>query len=447
MQESRQTRTSSLEWNILEWSGLGPEERGRLLRRPAQSGPGIADRVAAIIGEVRSGGDGALSRLTAELDGVVPTVFEYGPEDLQSAADRAEPGLLQAIRDASARIESFHAADRPREGRVETAPGLSCEVRYHALSPVGLYIPGGSAPLVSTVLMLAVPAVLAGCEDIIICSPPGRDGAVATEILAAAQLCGLSRVFCAGGAQAVAAMAYGTQTVPKCVKIFGPGNAWVTEAKQQVSQDPDGAAIDLPAGPSEVLVIADDSANPEFIAWDLLSQAEHGPDSQVVLLTDSAVLAQAVADRLGQLVPRSPRAEILVQSLGASRIIRVRDIDEALEISNRYAPEHLILNIRNASERAERVRNAGSVFIGPWTPESLGDYCSGTNHVLPTYGWARSHGALGLGDFMRRITFQEASREALAAVGPTAEKLAEVEGLDAHRMAVRARIDDPGESR
>jgi histidinol dehydrogenase len=237
-------------------------------------------------------------------------------------------------------------------------------------------------------------------------------------------------------------MAYGTESIPKCAKIFGPGNTWVTEAKQQVSQDPQGAAIDLPAGPSEVLVIADSGANPEFIAWDLLSQAEHGPDSQVLLVSDSDKLAAAVITKLQELVPLSPRAAILYKSLAESRIILVEDLDSAIDLSNRYAPEHLVLNTADATGLANRVKNAGSVFIGPWTPESLGDYCSGTNHVLPTYGWARSHGALGMGDFMRRMTFQQASRAALHEVGPTAEKLASVEGLDAHRMAVRARLDD-----
>ena len=239
-------------------------------------------------------------------------------------------------------------------------------------------------------------------------------------------------------------MAYGTDSVPRCKKIFGPGNSWVTEAKQQVSQDPGGAAIDLPAGPSEVLVIADAQANPEFIAWDLLSQAEHGPDSQVILLTDSNELAEAVIIKLKELAPQSPRADILEKSLAESRVIRVNDLQTAIELSNEYAPEHLIINTVNAGEIAEQAVNTGSVFIGPWTPESLGDYCSGTNHVLPTYGWTRSHGALGMGDFMRRMTLQKASRQALENVGRTAEKLAEVEGLDAHRMAVRARLNSGG---
>jgi histidinol dehydrogenase len=426
---------------IIQWSGLGQREREKALRRPVFANPELTASVATIIQRVRTGGDQALAALTRELDGVIPQDPVLGPDDLRAAADGVDTKLINAIREAGSRIRTFHQADLPRENSIETAPGLTCEVRYQALSPAGLYIPGGSAPLVSTVMMLAIPAVLAGCEDIVMCTPPDQSGQIAAEILAAAHLCGVTRVFCAGGAQAVAAMAYGTQSIPRCAKIFGPGNAWVTEAKQQVSQDPEGAAIDLPAGPSEVLVIADAGANPEFIAWDLLSQAEHGPDSQVILLTDSASLADAVIAQIRKLAPLSPRSSILEQSLGESRIILVDSLDAAIEISNGYAPEHLILNTTNASGLADKVRNAGSVFIGPWTPESLGDYCSGTNHVLPTYGWARSHGALGVGDFMRRMTFQTASRDALALVGPVAETLAEVEGLDAHRMAVRARLD------
>jgi histidinol dehydrogenase len=428
------------ELNVIEWSTLSPAQAAQLLQRPVSRNPGLRDSVAAIIGRVRAGGDQALAELTHEFDGAAPDALALTGPDLAAAADRADPELAQAIRDAAARIERFHAADRPRDGRIETAPGLTCEVRYQPLSPIGLYIPGGSAPLVSTVLMLAIPAALAGCEEVVMCSPPGRDGRIAGEVLAAAHLCGVRRVFCAGGAQAIAAMAYGTESVPSCTKIFGPGNAWVTEAKQQVSQDPLGASIDMPAGPSEVLVIADDGADPEHTAWDLLAQAEHGPDSQVVLLTDSRELADSVIAQVRRLAPRLPRAAILERSLAESRIVRVETIDSAIELSNRYAPEHLILNTRDAGELADRVRNAGSVFVGGWTPESLGDYCSGTNHVLPTYGWARSHGALGLGDFMRRMTFQQATREGLERVGPTAERLAAVEGLEAHRMAVTARL-------
>ena len=426
--------------NSIRWTEQDAEQRDSLLQRPVFANPGLAASVAAIIARVRDGGDQALQELTAEFDGCTTGPVEIAAEEIQSALNRVDEELLEAIKEAGDRIRAFHAADRPRDGRVETAPGLVCEVRYQALSPVGLYVPGGSAPLVSTVMMLAIPATLAGCDEVVMCSPPGNNGKIADEILAAASLCGVGRVFCVGGAQAVAAMAYGTETIPRCAKIFGPGNSWVTEAKQQVSQDPAGAAIDMPAGPSEVLVIADGDANPEFVTWDLMSQAEHGPDSQSILVTDDESLANAVINRLQELGPRSPRADILKQSLAASRIICVASLEEAMALSNNYAPEHLILNTANADKLAGKVKNAGSVFIGPWTPESLGDYCSGTNHVLPTYGWARSHGALGTGDFMRRMTFQQASRDALVKVGPCAEKLAEVEGLEAHRMAVSARL-------
>lgn len=425
----------------IPWKDQDKEQQDRLLQRPVFENAGLQSAVADILQRVRHGGDRALLALTAELDGCELGSVEVTKEELDAASGRISDDLRSALEDAAGRIRAFHRADRPSNQQVETAPGLLCEVRYQPLTPVGLYIPGGSAPLISTVMMLAIPAVLAGCEEIVMCSPPGDDGRVADEILAAARLCGVKRVFCAGGAQAIAAMAYGTGTVPRCAKIFGPGNAWVTEAKQQVSLDPMGAAIDLPAGPSEVLVIADSQANPEFVAWDLMSQAEHGPDSQSILVTDCETFAARVIERISDLAPRSPRAAILEESLAASRILCVDDLEEAVALSNRYAPEHLIINTANATELAEQVRDAGSVFVGPWTPESLGDYCSGTNHVLPTYGWARSHGALGTADFMRRMTFQEASREALEQVGPCAETLAEVEGLEAHRMAVRARIE------
>ncbi len=425
---------------MIRWSSLTPQDRQDLLQRPVSRQGDIGESVAAIIRQVRNGGDRALQELTRKLDRAEPPQLELGPAEMQAALESIDPKVDQAIQDAMSRIEVFHAADLPTNVKVKTAPGLNCEVRYLALSPVGLYIPGGSAPLVSTVLMLAIPARLAGCREVIMCSPPASNGEIPPEILAAAQLCGVDRVFCAGGAQAVAALAYGTETIPRCAKIFGPGNVWVTEAKQQVSRDPDGAAIDMPAGPSEVLVIADRDANPEFIAWDLLSQAEHGPDSQVLLVTDSANLASALIEKLQTLAPTTTRAAILEQSLREARVILVDNISEALQISNAYAPEHLIINTADAAALAEQVENAGSVFIGPWTPESLGDYCSGPNHVLPTYGWARSFGALGVSDYMRRMTLQQASRSALAKVGPTAQILAAVEGLEAHRMAVSVRL-------
>lgn len=430
---------------ICQWSNLNLEQQDKLLKRPLSNSSGREEAVAGIIEKVRKEGDLALAELTAKFDVTTADVLVVQASELLTAAVTVSPRLSQAIEDAGKRIRSFHSADMPVDSEIETAPGIRCEVRYQPLSPVGLYIPGGSAPLVSTVLMLALPAKLAGCREIIICSPPGVNGKIADEILAAAHYAGVDKVFCVGGAQAIAAMAYGTESIPRCSKIFGPGNAWVTEAKQQVSQDPQGAAIDMPAGPSEVLVIADQHAltenGAEFIAWDLLSQAEHGPDSQVLLVTESKLLAETVIEKLNTLLQQTNRADILCQSLQAARFITVDNLDQALEISELYAPEHLIINTRNPREAAKQVRNAGSVFIGRWTPESLGDYCSGTNHVLPTYGWARSFGALGVSDFKRRMTLQEASRSGLQLIGPTAEILAEVEGLNAHKMAVTSRLN------
>ncbi len=426
------------------WATLDKAQQNVLLQRPAQDAGERGQAVADIIRSVREGGDETVQSFTQRFDGCNPAQYRYGQAAMQAAWKRIDPAMAQALEEAAGRIRAFHEADLPRDMAIETAPGLRCEVVYRPLQSVGLYIPGGSAPLVSTVLMLAIPAAIAGCREIVLCSPPGPEGQVPTEILAAAALCGVTEVFCCGGAQAIAAMAYGTEQVPRCQKIFGPGNAWVTEAKQQVAQDPSGAAIDMPAGPSEVLVIADEAAlqndGAELVAWDLLSQAEHGPDSQVLLLTDSVKLAEAVVEQLELLAPASPRAAILEKSLGSSRIIITQDLDEAMRVSEQYAPEHLIINTADATQRAHEVIHAGSVFIGRWTPESLGDYCSGPNHVLPTYGWARSHGALGVTDFLRRMTLQQASAAALQQVGPCAETLAAFEGLDAHRMAVSARL-------
>lgn len=426
------------------WSELDPDQQQALLARPSLDSGNRKPAVADIISEVRNGGDASVQKLTQRFDGVAALHYRYDKSALAAAWKLISPELGQALQQAAGRIRAFHQADVPADREIETAPGLRCSVVYRPLETVGLYAPGGSAPLVSTVLMLAIPAQIAGCSNIVLCSPPNAEGQVPPEILAAASLCGVTEVFCCGGAQAIAAMAYGTEQIPRCHKIFGPGNAWVTEAKQQVSQDPAGAAIDMPAGPSEVLVIADAAAlrgnGAELIAWDLLSQAEHGPDSQVLLLTDSRELADAVIQQLERLAPTAPRAAILEKSLPNSRIILTTDLDEAMQVSERYAPEHLILNTTDARQRSEQVQQAGSVFIGRWTTESLGDYCSGPNHVLPTYGWARSHGALGTTDFLRRMTLQEASAAALQEVGPCAEILAAFEGLDAHRMAVSARL-------
>ncbi|MDX1557058.1 MAG: histidinol dehydrogenase [Xanthomonadales bacterium] len=419
---------------------MSPEEQREALMRPQRQVSDLFERVADIIREVRSGGDEALVALTEAFDGIRVTSIRIDRDQLVAARAQCPDKLLRAMADAERCIRTFHAADIPAGARLETSPGMQCEVRYHPIEPVGLYVPGGSAPLLSTVLMLGVPAKLAGCRNVVLCTPPGPDGSVVPEVLAAASLCDIEQVFAVGGAQAIAAMAYGTPSVPRCSKIFGPGNAWVTEAKQQVSMDPQGAAIDLPAGPSEVLVIADDTADPVCVAWDLLSQAEHGPDSQVILLTDDRDRAAMVVDHMVALAARLPRAQTVEASMAATRVIVVDDLAQALSIANRYAPEHLIVNCRNPRRIADQARNAGSIFIGPWTPESLGDYCSGTNHVLPTYGWARSHSALSVNDFMRRFTVQEASFEALATLGVTAETLATFEGLEAHRMAVRHRL-------
>ena len=430
---------------MLSWADQDAKAKAALLARPAIDFASLAKSVAEIIQDVRKAKDSSVQALTLRFDRVSPSPYSYDAEAMAAALQNIDPGLAQALQEAAGRIRAFHEADIPANRDIETAPGLQCSVVYKPLDTVGLYVPGGSAPLVSTVLMLAIPAQIAACREVIICSPPNQQGRVPDEILAAASLCGVSQVFCCGGAQAIAAMAYGTDQIPRCRKIFGPGNSWVTEAKQQVSQDPAGAAIDMPAGPSEVLVIADEAAlqdnGAELIAWDLLSQAEHGPDSQVLLLTDSPALAEAVIEQLDRLAPDSPRAEILEKSLASSRIILVPDLKTALDVSEQYAPEHLIVNTADAESLASQVQQAGSVFIGRWTPESLGDYCSGPNHVLPTYGWARSHGALGVTDYLRRMTLQQASASALQQVGPCAETLAGFEGLDAHRMAVRSRLD------
>ncbi|MEO6953244.1 MAG: histidinol dehydrogenase, partial [Polyangia bacterium] len=324
--------------------------------------------------------------------------------------------------------------------RVETSPGVVCERFETPISAVGIYVPAGSAPLPSAAIMSAVPAAIAGCELRILCTPPRADGRADPAILVAARLCGVTHIYKVGGAQAIAAMAYGTRTIPKVDKIFGPGNAWVTAAKLLVAQDPAGAAYDLPAGPSEVLVIADDAANPEFVAADLLAQAEHDPSSQVVLLTPSRSLADRAIAAIDRQQAGLSRRAITAEALRRSRVILVADLDTALDVSNRYAPEHLILQVEAARSWLPKVKAAGSVFLGAWTPEPMGDYCSGTNHVLPTYGYARAFSGLALADFMRRITVQELTPAGLADLGPVAVTLAQLEGLDAHANAVSVRL-------
>ncbi len=427
---------------ILNWPQLTRQQQSGVLKRPEIETVALAQTVAAIISTVRQGGDEALRAYSLQFDQVEIDSFVVSQDNIDEAVARCDAGLLDDLDAAIGRIEAFHHAGLPRDVSMETAPGLLCEARYLPISPVGLYVPGGSAPLVSTVLMLGIPARLAGCEKVVLCTPPSADGGINPAILAAASRCGISEVFMAGGAQAIAAMAYGTQSIPSCAKLYGPGNAWVTEAKRQVASTPSGAAQDLPAGPSEVLVIADQSADPVACCWDLLSQAEHGPDSQAILISDSSDLLKAVQEQIQPMAAGLPRAEILSSSLRSMRLIKVEGIEQAIDISNRYAPEHLILNCADAVRLADRVTSAGSVFVGAWTPESLGDYCSGTNHVLPTYGYARAYGGLCVSDFMRRMTLQTARPEGLREAGPVAARLAAAEGLDAHRMAVEYRLSN-----
>jgi histidinol dehydrogenase len=364
--------------------------------------------------------------------------------ELEAAERELTEAQRAAIRAAAANIEAFHRPQVLQPFAVDTARGVRCERVVRAIENVGLYVPAGNAPLPSTALMLGVPARLAGCKTRILCSPVQANGRVDAAVLYAARVAGVERVFKLGGAQAVAAMAYGTESVPKVDKIYGPGNTWVTEAKAQVDRDPAGAARDYPAGPSEVLVIADASANPAFVAADLLSQAEHGADSQVLLVTTSPALAAAVAVALEAQKARLKRRQLVEGALAHSSTLVVADLATAFEISNRYAPEHLILQVERPRDWLARVTAAGSVFLGPWTPESVGDYCSGTNHVLPTYGYARRYSSLGVADFLRSMTVQELTLEGLRTIGPIATTLAALEGLDAHAWAVDERLNAAG---
>ena len=412
------------------------------MRRPTlPTDDRVRREVAGILEQVRSDGDRALIRLTRELDRVEIPDLLVSPQEFEEADSSLRPEERSAIRIAAANISAFHRAQVPQPLSVETTPGVVCERLVRPIASVGLYVPAGSAPLPSTALMLGVPASLAECPTRVLCSPPRTDGRVDPAVLYAAGICGISTVVRAGGAQAIGAMAYGTESVPRVDKLFGPGNAWVTEAKEQVAADPRGAARDLPAGPSEVLVIADEKAEPSFVAADLLSQAEHGIDSQVILLTPSERLLDRVLSEVEAQTKPLTRRGIVRQSLAHSRAILVRDLPTAIDVSNRYAPEHLIVQIENPRRILDRVIAAGSVFLGPWAPETVGDYCSGTNHVLPTYGFARAYSGLGVSDFLRTMTVQTLTADGLRAVGPIAERLAALEGLDAHGQAVRKRLE------
>lgn len=426
----------------LSWSALDGDGRQQALRRPARERCGdIADTVATLIDEVRTGGDAALRELTLRLDGAALDSLAVSEAEFDAACAAVPAALLEAIDGAAGRINRFHRAGMPAPFAVETAPGVRCERIVRPIGRVGLYVPAGSAPLPSTALMLAIPAVLAGCDQVVMCTPPRADGSVEPAVLVAAARCGVRRIFKLGGAQAIAAMAFGTGSVPRCDKLFGPGNRFVTEAKRQVAQMEGGPGIDMPAGPSEVLVIADAGANPRFVAADLLAQAEHGPDSQVILLSDDAGMLERVGIELDRQLPALPRRDIARQALQASCLIQVDSLEQAFAISNDYAPEHLILAVREPRTWLPKVRAAGSVFLGDWTPEALGDYCSGPNHVLPTGGAARFTGGLGVADFQLAISVQEANQEGLAVVGPCAMTLAAAERLDAHRLAVLLRLE------
>lgn len=427
----------------LNWSDAAPAERTQALRRPAQqAADAITTAVAALIRDVRARGDEALRELTTRLDGVSIDAFEIDADAITEAITALPQSLRDAIDDAADRIEHFHRAGMTQPYAIDTAPGVRCERVLRPIRRVGLYVPAGSAPLPSTALMLGVPARLAGCRDVVLCTPPRKDGTADPAVLYAASRCGITRIFLLGGAQAIAAMAFGTASVPKCDKLFGPGNAYVTEAKRQVAMIEGGAAIDMPAGPSEVLVIADAGANARFVAADLLSQAEHGPDSQVILVSDDAALVSAVEAAIDEQLRTLPRADIARRALEASRLIDVDSLETAFEISNEYAPEHLIVAVRDARRWLPSIEAAGSVFLGDWSPEALGDYCSGTNHVLPTSGAARFVGGLNVASFQVAITVQDVEPRGLAAIGPCAVELASAEGLDAHRLAVALRLQE-----
>ncbi len=420
------------------WDKLTDLEKKNILLRPMiTQHENIKNQVRAIIQQVKSEGDQAIIQLTNKFDGVSLADLKVTLEECKTSFT-----AINSMEFAKKQIETYHQSQLPRNLRVETCQGVFCERQARPIESVGLYIPGGSAPLISTVLMLGVPARIAGCPLRILCTPPKPDGTIDPNLLAAAKLCGIEHVYKIGGAQAIAAMAYGTETIPKVDKIFGPGNAWVTQAKIQISEDPNGANIDMPAGPSELMVIADNNANPAYIAADLLSQAEHGADSQVMLVSLSEVLAAKVESCIEEQLQHLSRKKLIIHSLNNSRIIITDTMNEAIDISNAYAPEHLSLQIDGPDHFIKDIKNAGAVFLGQWTPETAGDYVTGSNHVLPTYGYARSYSGLSVTDFMKFISFQKVSKQGLEKIGPYAEKLAALEGLDAHKQAVSLRLNE-----
>ncbi|MCF2594124.1 histidinol dehydrogenase [Bacteroides caecigallinarum] len=422
--------------NIIKYPARS--EWKNLLSRPTLNTATLRDTVLQVLGDIREKGDKAVIECEEKFDKVKLASLEVTEEEFIEAEKTTDIKLKEAIGKALENIRKFHASQKFEGQKVTTSTGVTCWQKAVAIEKVGLYIPGGTAPLFSTVLMLAAPAKIAGCKEIVLCSPPNREGKINPAILYAAKAAGVSRIFKAGGVQAIGAMAYGTESIPKVYKIFGPGNQYVMAAKQEVSLH--DVAIDMPAGPSEVAVLADETANPAYVASDLLSQAEHGVDSQSILITTSEQLINAVQEEVEKQLAVLPRKEITEKSLSHSKLILVNSIDEAIDMSNEYAPEHLIIETKDYMQIAERIVNAGSVFLGPYTPESAGDYASGTNHTLPTNGYAKAYSGVNLDSFTRKITFQEITREGIMNIGPTIETMAANEFLDAHKNAVTVRL-------
>lgn len=410
----------------------------QLIQRPQIELEFLESSIRNILNRVKKSGDQALKDLTLQFDKVSIDDLVVSKKEVAEAENSLSSELKDAIRTAAANIEKFHKAQRRDTMKVETTTGVVCWRKAVAIDKVGIYIPGGSAPLFSTVLMLGIPARLAECKEVILCSPPDKQGKINPAILFAANLVGVTRIFKVGGAQAIAAMAYGTETIPNVYKIFGPGNQYVTKAKQLVTED--GVAIDMPAGPSEVLIFADDTAVPSFVAADLLSQAEHGEDSQVMLVVQDESIVKPIQAELKTQLEKLPRKSIAEKSLANSRLVVFKELDNAIDFINQYAPEHLIINHRSLHEVADKITNAGSVFLGNYSPEAIGDYASGTNHTLPTNGYARSYAGVSLESFLKYITFQQVSEEGLKDLGPVVEKMAEAEQLIGHKMAISVRL-------
>ena len=424
------------------WKNLGEEARGLALARPQTiSDNSLNAGVQEILSDVRQNGDEALNRLTQKFDDVVVDALELPKTDLKAAWDALPPSDQAVIERARRNIKLFHEAQIQGPIEVETEPGVVCQRISRAIETAGLYVPGGTAPLVSTLLMLAVPAQVAGVQNRIVVTPPSKDGRVNTTILAAAYRCNVSRLFIVGGAQAIAALAYGTETIPKCDKIYGPGNSWVAAAKSLVAQETGGPAIDLPAGPSEAMVVADNAADPIFVASDLLSQAEHDTVAQVVCVATSSKVAESIEAELEKQIAELPREKIARASLKHGRMIIAEERADIIDIINRYAPEHLVVQLRDPDTYVGAIRNAGSIFLGPWTPESVGDYASGTNHTLPTNGAARAYSGITLESFLKYMSVQKLTKQGLKRLGPAVERLAEMEGLEAHKRAVSLRLE------